>query len=324
MTRVRATSAQAGDSSEMRVIITGGTGLIGRHLAEDLAAASHEVIVLSRRPDKAPGGPRGVHVEAWDARTGSKWAHLADGADAIVNLAGESIASGRWTTERKRRIRESRLNAGRAVVEVIEAATDKPRVVIQASGIGIYGSTGELHVTEDSPAGQGFLPSLAAEWERSTQGVQDWGVRWAAIRTGVVLSAREGALPRMILPLPLITARRLGAGRQWFPWIHIADEAAAIRFLIEHESVCGAFNLVAPQPVRNAEFYGHLNQLLRRPFSMPTPAPLLRLALGEMATEVLEGQKATPQRLLQAGFHFRFPNVKEALFDLIRGSGSVG
>jgi uncharacterized protein (TIGR01777 family) len=308
----------------MRVIITGGTGLIGGALAEDLAAAGHEVIVLSRDASKAAGVPAGVRVAAWDARTGKGWAHLVEGAGAIVNLAGENIASGRWTGGRKRRIRESRLDAGRAVVEAVEAATDKPQAVIQASGIGFYGGTGDLDVSEESPPGQGFLASFAVEWEACTAGVQDLGVRWAAIRTGVVLSTQGGALPRMTLPLPLVSARRLGGGRQWFPWIHISDEVAAIRFLIEHDSPRGAFNLVAPHPVRNAEFLAHLNRLLRRPVAIPVPALLLRLALGEMATEVLDGQKAAPQRLVEMGFHFQFPDAEGALYDLLRKPAGTG
>jgi len=303
----------------MRVIITGGTGLIGSALAVELASAGHEVVILSRDTRKATAVPAGARVVSWDARTAKGWGDVADGAGAIVNLAGENIAAGRWSAERKRRIRESRLNAGHAVLEAVEAASTNPRAVIQASGIGIYGATGDVHVREGSPPGRGFLADLAVEWEASTVGVRRLGVRWAAIRTGVVLSTRGGALPRMMLPLPLMSPKRFGKGRQWFPWIHISDEVAAIRLLVEHEGAHGAFNLVSPHPVRNAEFLKQLNTLLRRPLAVPVPAALLRLALGEMATEVLDGQRASPLRLKMTGYRFRFPEVTAALYDLLRG-----
>lgn len=191
----------------MRVLITGGTGLIGRALSADLAGAGHDVIVLSRRPEKATGLPRGVRVERWDALTADGWGPLADGAGAIVNLAGESIAAGRWTGKRKRCIRDSRLDCGQAVLEAVEAAAHRPGVVIQASGIGFYGDGGDNEVTEETPPGDDFLARLAVEWEGSTSQLQDMGIRWAAIRTGVVLSPAGGALARMVLPVPLFFRR---------------------------------------------------------------------------------------------------------------------
>jgi len=276
----------------MRVAVTGGTGLIGRAFAADLAKDGHEIIVLSRDPKRASGLPRGVRIEGWDALTADGWGSLADGADAIVNLAGESIAAGRWTPERKRRIRESRLNAGRAVVQAIEAATHRPGVVIQASGVGYYGPCGDEEVTEETPPGDDFLAQLAIEWEASSARVQELGVRLVIIR--------------------------FGSGRQWFPWIHIADEVGAIRFLIENEDAGGPFNLAAPNVVTNAEFSRHLGRELGRPVLVPMPAFALRLLLGQMATAVLDGQRAVPQRLVQMGFIFRFPEVDVALRDLLR------
>jgi len=302
----------------MRVVVTGGTGLIGRAFAADLASDGHEIILLSRDPKRATGLPRGVRIERWDALTADGWGSLADGADAIVNLAGESIATGRWTPERKRRIRESRLNAGWAVVQAIEAATHRPGVVIQASGVGYYGPYGEEEVTEETPPGDDFLAQLAIEWEASSTRVQELGVRLVIIRTGIVLSAQGGALSRMMSPFPLLSAGRFGSGRQWFPWIHIADEVGAIRFLIENEVASGPFNLAAPNVVTNAEFSRHLGRELGRPVLVPMPAFALRLLLGEMATAVLDGQKAVPQRLVQMGFIFRFPEVDAALRDLLR------
>jgi hypothetical protein len=301
----------------MRVIITGGSGLIGRALATDLIRSSHEVIILSRRPERVIGLPERVRTERWDGRTAEGWQSLADGADAIVNLAGENISSRRWTGERKHAILQSRLNAGQAVVEAVSAASRKPRVVIQASGIGYYGPCGNEEITEETPPGHDFLASLAVEWESSTVYVEALGVRRAIIRSGVVLSTEGGALPRMLLPFRFFVGGRLGSGRQWFPWIHIADEVSAIRFLIENEAASGPFNLSAPTPLTNAEFSHLLGQQLGRPALMPTPELALRLLFGEMATALLYGQRAIPKRLLQLGFRFRFPEAGPALRDLL-------
>ena len=218
----------------MRVIITGGTGLIGRALAADLTKDGHEAIVLSRRPERSTGLPAGTRAERWDAQTAQGWGSLADGADAIVNLAGESIA-GRWTANRKRHIRESRLNAGRAVVQAVELASVKPGVVVQASGVGYCGPRGDEEIVEEGSPGSDFLGQLAIEWEASTAPVERMGVWRAVIRSGAVLSTEGGAFPPMLLQSRLFLGGPLGSGRQWLPWIHMADEVRAIRFLIEDE-----------------------------------------------------------------------------------------
>ena len=301
----------------MRVLIIGGSGLIGRALAANLAPDS-EVVILSRRPERITGLPAGVRAERWDGRSIKGWRSLADGANAIVNLAGENISSGRWTKERKRAIMQSRLNAGQAVVQAVEAVALKPRVVIQSSGIGYYGPCGDEDITEESPSGRDFLAQIAVDWEDSTTPVEAMGVRRAVIRTGVVLSNEGGALPRMLLPFRFFVGGRLGSGKQWFPWIHIADEVGAIHFLIENEAASGPFNLSAPAPLTNAEFSRLLGQQLRRPAFVPTPAFALRLLFGEMATALLDGQRAVPRRLLQLGFAFQFPDAGPALTNLLR------
>lgn len=302
----------------MRVLITGGTGLIGRALAAELADAGYEVVVLSRNPSMAPRLAPRVRVERWDGRTAQGWGSLADGAHAIVNLAGENIAGGRWTPARKQRIRESRLAAGTAVVEAVAAAHHKPHLVVQASGIGYYGPCGNEEVTEEAPPGIDFLGRLATEWEGSTAPVEKMGVRRVVIRTGVVLSAEGGALPRLMLPFRFFIGGPLGNGRQWVPWIHIADEARAIRFLMENPDARGAYNLVAPNPVSNAQLARILGLVLGRPAWLPVPAAALRLLLGEMSSVLLTGQRAVPRRLLEAGFVFRFPDLEDALADLLR------
>lgn len=301
----------------MRVLITGGSGLIGRALSANLARDGNEIIILSRQPERIVGLPMGVSARWWDSHTTEGWSSLVDGTDAIINLAGENISSGRWSDERKHAILKSRSSAGQAVVQAVRAAARKPRIVIQASGIGYYGPYGDEEITEETPPGHDFLAQLAANWESSTASLESLGVRRAIIRTGVVLSIDGGALPRMLLPFRFFAGGRLGSGRQWFPWIHIADEVGAIRFLIENETANGPFNLTAPVPLNNAEFSRLLGQQLRRPALMPIPAFALRLLFGEMATVLLDGQRAIPRRLVQLGFTFQFPEAELALRDLL-------
>jgi uncharacterized protein (TIGR01777 family) len=301
----------------MRVIITGGSGLIGRALSADLVRDGHEVVVLSRRPDRVLTPPRGVRVEQWDGRTSNGWRSLAEGADVVVNLAGENIGAHRWTPERKRALVRSRLNAGQAVVDAVRSVEHKPRVVVQASGIGYYGPHGDELVGEKTPPGADFLSRLAAEWEDSTASVEVLGVRRVILRTGVVLTAAGGALPRMMLPFRFFVGGPIGSGRQWLPWIHIADEVAAIRFLIQNDPACGPFNLASPNPTTNSEFARSLGRELHRPAMVPAPAFAVRLLLGEMATVVLDGQRAVPESLLKLGFRFRFADPGAALRDLL-------
>ena len=308
----------------MRVVITGGTGLIGRALSANLASDGHEVIVLSRSPERAALLPDGVRAERWDARTAEGWSHLADGADAIVNLAGANLAGerffpSRWTGERKRLIRESRVNAGRAVVQAVAQVDRKPGVVVQASGVGYYGPGGDELITEDAPAGHDFPAQVAAEdWEPSTAAVEEMGVRRVVARSAAVLQPNEGALWRLLLPFRLFVGGPMGSGKQWFPWIHVQDEARAIRFLIENGQASGPFNLAAPESLTNAQFARELGRAMGRPSWIPVPGFALMLALGEVTGVLLEGQRVVPRRLLDLGFEFRFRSVKGALKDLLR------
>jgi hypothetical protein len=300
----------------MRVIITGGTGLIGRALASRLLAAGSEAIVLSRSPERG-ALPDGVRLCAWDARTAEGWERLIERDTAIVNLAGENIGAGRWTRRRKERILTSRVDAGRAVFAAVERAPSKPRVVIQASAVGYYGPCGDRSVIESQPPGNDFLARIAAAAEASTAAVQSLGVRWVAIRTGVVLSREGGALPAMLRPFRLGLGGRLGSGRQWFPWIHIEDAVAAVCFLLDNESATGAFNVTSFDPVRNRHFTGILARTIRRPALFRVPSFVLRIVLGEMSTMLLTGQRAVPRRLLEMGFRFRLPEPAGALCDLL-------
>ena len=308
----------------MRTIITGGTGVIGRALASDLARDGHEVVLLSRAPERARGLPAGVRAERWDARTARGWGGLADGAAAIVNLAGESLAAGRWTPERRRAIRDSRMQAGQAVVEALRAVERQPGVLIQSSAVGYYGARVDEELTEATPRGDDFPASVCVAWEASTAAVEQLGVRRAVIRTGIVFSRAGGALPRFLMPFRFFAGGPLGSGRQWHPWIHIADEVAAIRFLMDDTRADGVFNLTAPRPITNAELSHLLGRLLGRPSFVPAPAFALRLAMGDMSTIVLDGQRALPHRLTALGFTFRFPDPESALRDLLGVASKPG
>ncbi len=307
----------------MRVLITGGTGSLGHPLALRLAEADHEVIILSRDPERhRPRFPENIRLARWDGHTTEGWGSLVDGADAVLNLAGESLAGSgflpaRWTAARKQRFYNSRVNAGRAVVEAIQATGRKPAVLLQASAVGYYGPVAEGEVTEESPPGQDFLARLCVDWEATTEPVEALGVRRVLLRTGLVLDPKSGPLPRLALPTRLFGGAIFGSGKQWMPWIHKADELGAIQFLLEHAEASGPFNLTAPEPVRHADFMHTLGRVLRRPLWMRVPGFAMRLALGEVAEALLTGQRAVPRRLLELGFTFRFPELEPALRDLL-------
>jgi uncharacterized protein (TIGR01777 family) len=303
----------------MRVIITGGTGMIGRQLAASLLKDGHEAIALSRDPQRHQRKvPEGVRLVAWDAQSAQGWGELADGADAIVNLVGENLSARPWSPAQKRRIRESRLNGGKAVVEAVRQAKQKPKVVIQASGVNFYGPGGDEILSEDHAAGSDFLSQVCVDWEGSTAEVEKMGVRRAIVRSGVVLDKNEGALPRFLLQFRLFAGGPLGSGRQWLSWIHPQDEINAIRFLIDHQEAQGPFNLASPNPKTNREFGKAIGRVLHRPALIPVPALAIKLVFGEMSIVVLKGQRAVPQKLIQNGFQFTHPEIQEALRDVIK------
>ncbi len=306
----------------MHVVIVGGSGLIGRALSRDLVASGAEVRVVSRRPQAVQGLPPEVRVGGWDGRSGEGLVDHLAAADAVVQLAGENMGSGRWTAARKRLLINSRLSSGAALAQAISQLDTPPRVLIQASAVGYYGGRGDEWLDEDSAAGEGWLPRFVSHWEASTAAVEALGVRRPVVRSGVVLATEGGALVRMLPLFRLGVAGPLGGGRQWFPWIHIADEVAALRFLLQHPTASGVFNLTAPNPVTNAQYTASLAQVLRRPARIPVPSWLLRLIYGEMATLLLEGQRVMPRRLLELGFMFRFAEIDPALRDLLGAAGS--
>lgn len=300
----------------MKVLITGGTGFLGGALAGSLLADGHQIWALSRNPDKTHA-PVGVQVVAWDGRTSAGWGQLVNEMDAVINLAGKSLSTWPWTKATKQEFWDSRIHAGLAVVEAISKATQRPRVLVQASGIGHYGLNGPT-ADESTPAADDFLARLTVAWEDATQPVEALGVRRVVIRTAVVLGKGEGLLPLMSLPVKLFAGGPLGSGKQAMPWIHVADEVGAIRFLLANEKASGAFNLIAPEATSSADFMRGLAKALHRPYWFPTPAFLLRLILGGMSSLVVDGRFAQPKRLAELGYRFQFAGLEEALSDLFQ------
>jgi uncharacterized protein len=300
----------------MKVVITGGTGLIGRTLAEDFAKDGHEVYVLSRSIPNDQNVQDGIKRVKWDGRTAKGWGHYVDGADAVVNLAGENLSAGRWTEKRKRAILQSRIDAGQAVVEAFEQASQKPPVLVQASAVGRYGINPPDVVDETSSFGSDFLSGVCRQWEESTKSVERMGVRRVVIRMGVVLSDQGGAFPRLILPFKFFVGGALGTGKQWLSWVHLQDEVRAIRFLIEQPAVIGPFNISA-EPVTNQEFARIAGSVMHRPAFFSAPAFVIRTLFGEMSTVILDGQRVSSAKLQNLGFSYNFPDVESALKDLI-------
>lgn len=303
----------------MRIIMTGGTGLIGKALCTALSADGHIITVLSRNPDNSRDVPAGVRVEQWDAKTTDGWGHLVDGTDAVINLAGAGVADALWTAKRKHLIRESRIQAGLAVQSAIEAATKKPSIFLQASAIGYYGQKHDDEIiSEESPSGSDFLAKVCFDWEMSTAPIARMGIRRVVLRTGIVLSNDGGAFPKIILPFKFFAGGPLGDGQQWMPWIHIDDEIRAIQYLLTHEQLSGAYNLSTPNPTRNQQFGQIVGAQMGRPAFFPAPAFAIKTILGEMSTILLDGQRAMPQKLEAAGFIFMYPTAQEALSQLLK------
>jgi len=306
--------------SRRLVIISGATGFIGRPLVLHLAEAGYEVAVLTRHPQKASAlFGNGVKAAGWDGRTSEGWLELATRALGIINLAGESIGAGRWTDKKKLEIIRSRIEAGRAVMDALEKASARPKILIQASAVGYYGPRADEELEEMSPAGQGFLAAMTRDWEDSTAGATSLGVRRVVVRSGLVLDRDGGVLPRFLRQFRLFAGGPLGSGKQWLSWIHRRDEVAAIRFLLEREDLAGVFNLTAPGPLTMKGFARTLGWVMKRPAWFPVPAFLLRLLFGQMAEEtLLAGQKVLPRALLKAGFRFSYPDLKNALLEILR------
>jgi uncharacterized protein len=303
----------------MRILITSGTGMIGRALTAELRAGGHELWILSRNPQQS-APVTGTTMVQWDSHSTLGWSHLVNEADAIVNLTGENIGAGRWTPARKREIVASRVKAGQAVTDAIRQASKRPRMLLQASAIGYYGKTGERVLTESDMPGDDFLGQACVAWEGATKAVEDMGVRQVVTRTGLVVARKGGFMDPVLLQYRLFGGGPLGSGRQWWSWILLGDVVRAMRFLLEHDDASGAYNLTSPNPVRMSDFGRAVGRVLRRPHLIPIPAFALKLVLGEMSQLVLEGQRVIPNRLQSAGFEFQYEEIQPALENTLRQS----
>jgi uncharacterized protein (TIGR01777 family) len=308
----------------MRILIIGATGFIGKELIKELAAAGHQPVAVSRNARKAREilGTRDEIVE-WDGQSSADLAIHLSGIEAIVNLAGENIASGRWTSKRKKLITESRINTGRLLTEAIRLSPGKPAVLVQGSAIGYYGTPVEIPANENQPAGTGFMAELTRDWESSVAPAGEMIPRIVVIRTGLVLGKNGGLLEKMALPFKFYCGTVIGSGKQWMSWIHIRDEIKAICFLLENRNCSGPYNLTAPEPVRMKAFIASLGKTLGKPRWLKVRGIFLKVALGEMAREtVLSSQNIYPGKLLKEGFKFEYPHLADALKNLLTGKKS--
>ena len=293
----------------MKIVVAGGSGFIGTSLVRELASA-HDLAVLSRNPERVAVG-RGVR---WDPAVAGAWQDEVASANVVVNLAGENVGAGRWTEGRKRAIHDSRVVSTSAIVEALRAAPAHPRVLVNASAVGIYGSRGDEELDESSAPGSGFLADVVRDWEAAARGAEEVA-RVVLLRFGVVLAPEGGALEKMLLPFRLFAGGPAGSGQQWMSWVSSTDAVRAIRWAIDTPAARAAYNLTSPLPVRNFDFARTAGRILRRPSFLPAPAPALRLALGsEMAEALLLGsQRVVPRRLEREGFTFSDRELEPAL-----------
>jgi uncharacterized protein (TIGR01777 family) len=293
----------------MRILVTGSHGLIGSAVCGHFESGGHEVISLGRTKGKAPW---------WDPASGEIDLNGVGKLDAVIHLAGENIATGRWTSSKKKKIRESRVDGTALLCDALSGLPILPKVLISGSAVGFYGNRGEHSLNEESGKGSSFLSDVCADWEAATEAAEEVGIRVVHIRTGVVLSKSGGVLGRMLLPFKFGLGGVLGSGEQFFSWIDIRDEVGAISHLLEHEEISGAVNLTAPSPVTNREFTKALGKVLSRPTIFPMPAFICKLIFGEMGeTIMLGGSKVEPSVLLKSGYRFRYPLLKESIESLI-------
>ncbi|WP_017893498.1 TIGR01777 family oxidoreductase [Serratia sp. S4] len=303
----------------MRVLITGATGLIGSSLTQRLLGLSHQITVLSRNVQRARER-FGEQVSYWSTLQDKP---SLDGFDAVINLAGEPIADKRWSKAQKERLCHSRWDLTEQLVKLINASSTPPGVLISGSATGYYGDQGQAVVTEDEAPHDEFTHQLCQRWESLALQAQSDATRVCLLRTGVVLAAKGGALAKMLPPFRLGLGGPIGDGRQYLPWIHLEDMVDGIVYLLDHQTLQGPFNMVAPYPVHNEQFAAQLANVLDRPAFLRVPAFAMRLLMGEAAVLVLGGQRAVPKRLEEAGFSFRFLELEQALDDVVNQRGAA-
>lgn len=301
----------------MKIVVGGASGLIGKRLVARLRARGDEVVALVRRAQPAPWSD-GVRLLEWDGKAQGPWVAAVDGADAVVNLSGESVAGKRWSPAYKERILSSRLDSTGALVQAIGAAARKPRVLVNASAVGYYGPRGPEPLDESAAPGSDFLAQVCQRWEERAREAERLGVRVVLLRTGVVLAREGGALPQFLPPFRAFVGGPLGSGEQWFPWIHLEDEVSLIVWALDGDAR-GPINAAAPGGQTMGEFCAQLGRVLHRPSWAKVPAAALRVLIGEFAEVLTSGQNAVPARAMQGGFRFRFPDSEAALRDLLGG-----
>ena len=296
----------------MKVMIAGGSGFLGTALTKSLEQDNHKVFILTR------GRPKNPNQIQWDGKTTDGWGHRVNEMDAVVNLTGYGLEHWPWTKRQKQKFLDSRVLPGLALASAIKDSSRRPRVFLQSSGINRYGLRNEGIADESTPPAGDFLAQLTVGWEDSTKSVEELGVRRVITRNAVVLAKRGGLFPLMALPVQLFFGGKFGDGDQATPWIHIADEIGAIRFLLENENASGAFNLIAPTPTPNADFMQTIAKQLHRPYWFHLPSFLLRIPLGEMSVLLAEGSYSQPKRLLELGYVFQFPTFEDAVKDIFK------
>ena len=310
----------------MGVFLTGGTGLVGQAIASLLSKQEIQPLVLSRNPQQAEKRLGATaHLLKGDPTQPGDWMNEVDGTGVVINLAGENLFARRWSAAFKQRLRESRIQATRNLVQAIEAASRRPQVLLSASAVGYYGPReDDKPLDESAPAGEDFLARLCVDWEAEALRAEELGVRVVLMRLGIVLARNGGALKQMLLPFKLCLGGPVGSGQQWMSWIHVEDVARAVLHAATNEALQGPVNFTAPHPVHNVQFAQALAKQLGRPAAVRTPAWLLRLAMGEVAEVLTTGQRVVPERLLQSGFSFRFEHLAGALADLLGRKAPAG
>lgn len=303
----------------MKIVLAGATGFVGYRLIQRLLENNHDPIVFTRNVSKAVSD-HGTSVQTvlWDsAGTDASWTEQLEDADAVINLAGESIAAKRWTATRKESIRASRISTTRSLVTGIGSVQKAPRLLINASAVGYYGHVPEGDVDENHPPANDFLGQLCSEWERQATRAADFGSRVVCLRFGIILGSEGGALEKLITPFKFFVGGPIGPGTHWFPWIHMTDAINAILHVMQNPDLRGPFNVTAPGVVRQHEFSKELGKALHRPSWLRVPESVLRIAVGEFAETLTTGQRAIPKRLLESGYRFEFPSLGPALADLL-------